>query len=137
MNNTKFRHYDTRLNEMRYSDRHDGEFYINTKGVLYMYAIPKSESGLDTEYYKSYDVEQFTGLVDKNGKDIYTGDILETDLSRPYLVVEYKGGGFLYQCHDSGRDYYDYMSPSDEPREKDKYCAVIGNIHQNPELLGV
>ena len=37
MNNFRFRHFDTRHSEMRYSDKHDGEFYINTKGcTLYV-----------------------------------------------------------------------------------------------------
>ena len=135
MRSFKFRHYDTRLKEMRYSDKHDGEFYVNKFGVLYMYAIPKSESGLKTEYYKSYKVEQYTGIKDKGGRFIYEGDIISTDLSRNYLVVEFRGGAFMYQCHDSGQDYYDIMSPTDEVITQDKHGVIIGNIHENPDLL--
>ena len=79
---------------------------------------------------------QYTGLKDKNGKEIYEGDIVSTDLSRPFLIVEYRNGAFLYQCHHNGQDYYDHMEPAfSEVVESTKYHEVIGNIYENPELL--
>ena len=61
----KFRAWDSRNNEMVFSDETPC-FYINTQGVLFMYGIPKKEGG---GYHKSYDVDNFTGLQDKNGVD--------------------------------------------------------------------
>ena len=77
-NKYKFRAWDSENNEFIYSERLDGEcFYVNTNGVLFMYAHPKSETGLDTKFHKSYDhVGMFSGLQDSEGTDIYEGDIV-------------------------------------------------------------
>lgn len=80
-------------------------------------------------------VGQFTGLADKNGKEIYEGDICSTYLSRPYLIVVFRNGAFMYQCHDDGKDYFDIMLPIEVESEVDKYTEVVGNIHDNPSLL--
>jgi hypothetical protein len=80
-------------------------------------------------------IGQYTGLKDKNGKEIYEGDILETDLSFPYVVVVFRNGAFMYQCHDSGEDFYDYMAPAAKEAKMDHFLEVIGNIYENPELL--
>lgn len=75
------------------------------------------------------DVEllQFTGLKDVNGKEIYENDLvrLTDDLEDPiYKVIfdeakfEIIGGGV---CYDLGEEFMD--------------CEVIGNVHENPDLL--
>lgn len=133
MRKIKFRHYDTRLQEMRFSEKNDGEFYINTKGVLYMYAIPKSESGLETEHYKSYSVEQFTGLYDNKNTGIYEGDIVIDHNGKG--VVKYVESKAAYRvCYGYGyaKWFEDYTL-----RGERESIEVIGNVHENPELLGV
>ncbi len=83
-------------------------------------------------------VGQYTGLKDKNGKEIYEGDIITTDLERPYLIVEYRNGAFMLNCNDGLEDYYDiFFGTSEEPTEVYKYGEVIGNIYETPELLEV
>ena len=84
---------------------------------------------------RRFELMQYTGLKDKNGAEIYEGDILSTDLDRPYLIVEFRNGAFMFQCHDNGKDYYDFMATTGENSNFTKYHEVIGNIFENPELL--
>lgn len=89
-------------------------------------------------------VGQFTGITDKNGTPIFEGDILESQMSEnpedwKIWVVGFEDGTFLFESVrksvKSRRKYrHDInMLCGDEVKF---YCLVlIGNIHDNPELL--
>lgn len=78
-------------------------------------------------------IMQFTGLLDKNGKEIYEGDIVEAKNWNPMCyTVEFIEGGFCF-THPKLKG-----SPIDINlmfSSQGCACAVIGNVHENPELL--
>ncbi len=71
-------------------------------------------------------VMQYTGLKDKNGKEIYEGDIVCIGGSQPYEVIT----NDFSQVHCIDNDL-----GQEELYKWNKLCKVIGNIYENPELL--
>jgi len=70
---------------------------------------------------------QFTGLLDKNGTEIYEGDVVRW----PHLSIS---GGEVYFNTEEACFVVSHRQHDDESW-LDKGCEVIGNVHENPELL--
>ena len=92
-------------------------------------------------------VEQFTGLHDKNGKEIYVGDIIlfqkfsnwdDDSMKRHKATVIFKEGCFMWEILEFGKKSVTYYANATEPlRNTNSICGleVIGNIYENQELL--
>ena len=80
-------------------------------------------------------VGQYTGLTDKNGVKIFEGDICRNTRNGEIVSVKWHGtmAGFVWSKRKEGTCLYDF---GELFRAHDK-CEVIGNIHDNPELLEV
>lgn len=77
-------------------------------------------------------VGQFTGLTDKNGTKIFEGDIIahhaqgDIIVNRGAVVWDARDGRWAYQLHTMQPGFYMHNPEAVE---------IIGNIHDNPELL--
>ena len=81
-------------------------------------------------------VGQYTGLTDKNGKRIFEGDIVTTDLKRPYLIVEFRDACFMFNCNDGDKDYYDIFLPiTNTAHTEYQYGEVIGTVFDVDEPI--
>ena len=122
MREIKFRAWDNE-NKCWYKPIHEAyagnlyELLITFNGDL----IAHTMNGLDHEslWPERYVLMQYTGLKDKNGKEIYEGDILQMYEYPPFVmewVISHSGVGWTL------------FAPKHEVK-------VIGNIYENPELL--
>ena len=79
---------------------------------------------------KNIELMQYTGLKDKNGTEIYEGDVIKVERDGIIYRVEWIHGGFGLEPRYNS-PFYPRLG-NVELREK---IEVIGNIHENPELL--
>jgi uncharacterized phage protein (TIGR01671 family) len=115
MREIKFRAWDKKLNKMFIPNHID-------QGVVVVDVRHEDINGFGTheeEYPNPYELMQFTGLKDKNGKEIYEGDIVKykDKLTLDEHIIEFENGRFGYPMADY------------------KFYEVIGNIYESPELL--
>lgn len=116
--------------------------YLTTDAYGKMFIEARKSDTLYTNQVIAETIGQFTGLFDKNGNEIYEGDIISKHAynGEEYTldgIVEYNVDGFCLKCIRSNKDacigsYYAFSAGSNGVLYKG---IIIGNIHDNPELL--
>lgn len=132
MRDIKFRVWDTENKEMLKVQELDFEdiFYGGRLSIR------------TNQYNDYFDIEdmilmQYTGLKDKNGKEIYEGDIIFDSFYERKAKVVFLEGAFWLDYIDDFKEYktihkrYQLLANYDNK----SVLEVIGNIYDNPELL--
>ena len=130
----KFRAWDKIQKQMCY----DVSVYSEIETESWWSADVRGESGNKIYSFEYGELMQFTGLTDKNGKEIYEGDIVGNDGKCFYRVV-FENAAFVCYHTDltnwDGRPLRWGLLSRFFEMEDIFHIEVIGNIYENPELL--
>jgi uncharacterized phage protein (TIGR01671 family) len=131
MREIKFRAWFTLKNRM-VNHESLSLFYDSDEGFTFAF---DDSTFVDEEYAEgtlNYELMQFTGLYDKNGKEIYEGDIVEDEYGNKFVVIWerfcWNLSDFWWSEKSSAPDLAFY-------HEFQTRIRVVGNIYENPELL--
>ena len=96
------------------------------------YIVERTGHLLNIRHDKFNDVElmQYTGIKDKDNKEIYEGDILFESFGERYYKVVFENGSFKAEFKGDFEEYsFDLIDVVAQG------CEVVGNIYENPELM--
>jgi len=141
MREIKFRAWDKRENEWLTPDQGNREWPSLLAIGLHVLPIAIDKDSLKGNEITAWNIdhyviiEQWTGRVDKNGKDIYEGDILKINEGAVVLKhegpVEYYGAGFSVDFGINKENPERWGIGGVHPGD----IEVVGNIHENSETI--
>ena len=146
----KFRAWDSESETMIYSDKNNDDYWWEIEPILKVGFVSGTTGGNQfeppepvVEYIEN--IMQFTGLLDKDGKEIYEGDVVQWDDDSKGLywrICQVIWNKSRFELHG-----YSFKSKTPNDRrsvnftfgqfiyEKDGILEIIGNVYENPELL--
>ena len=122
----KFRAWLKEEKRMIVDEQYLVPLWVTNKGILRL--LPNFEEN----YYEicngsDYVIMQFTGLYDRNGKEIYEGDIVKK--GDTITVCKWNSTHSCFAFYTIGGFYLNYS------KYNQKSIKIIGNIYDNPELI--
>ncbi len=127
----KFRVWDKHFKTLYYPNA-AWSFQIHNNGNIFY------QTGVDKE--DNYIIQQFTGLKDKKGKEIYEGDIIVNKTKKnpwPAGPVVWDGYGWAIRQENPVPIGLadDWSLPAHKNKMRFSQLEIIGNIFENPELI--
>lgn len=137
MREIKFKIWDKTRNKMLTSNC--GAFLLTQEGNAVFHQNGNNPLEALIEQI-DYEVLMYTGLKDKNGTEIYEGDIIRTHENRIQKVIWHNNGfklEYKFKRSYRGESYWETRKDIElsETNNKRWGIKVIGNIYENPELL--
>ena len=101
-----------------------------TKKVTYLLERVGHLLSIRDAKFNDVELMQYTGLKDKNNKEIYEGDILFESFGERYYKVVFENGSFRGEFKGDFDEYsFDLIDVVAQG------CKIVGNIYENPELI--
>lgn len=143
MSNKKFRVWINEIKEeyINYNGMHyppESVLFIDLSGLLHYFTGSYEIQMLKEE---NYSVMQYIGLKDKNGKEIYEGDILEFPIGLLSIVMANNENRFVIDdkyekvVSEYGSSAFGWTFPEELSLCEITDCEIIGNRYENPELV--
>ena len=134
MREIKFRAWDKdnhRMREVCSMDTDNGDYDTGRKRRVQIWDHPSVRAAqikghVTSLFLENVELMQYTGLKDKNGADIYEGDILRFDE---------KEWGNKHTFAIGWDERHGRFSGDGVPHDWSEWCEVIGNIYETPKLI--